>query len=268
MPQINILKATGVTERFDKKKIEKTCLRAGASKQFAREIANKIKEKIYEGISTKEILKLILNLLKGKPEVRARYNLKSAIMNLGPSGFPFEEYFSQILKSYGYETKVGQIFKGKNITHEIDVSAKKDSRYMIECKYHNAIGTHTGVKVALYVYARFLDLKKEFDVPWLATNTKCSPDVQNYAKGVGMKITSWEYPKGESLQKLIENKGLYPITILPSVRGEIKEKLAKAKIIFAKSLTEINFEDLKNKTNLQESVLRRIVEEARRIVYQ
>lgn len=267
-----IIKASGEKQEFEKKKIFRTALKAGASKQFAEDVANDVEKRVYEGIKTREILKITLGLLKSKPEIAARYNLKKAIMSLGPSGFPFEEFFSQILKSYGYETKVGNNLKGKIINHEVDIIAKKKFNYMIECKYHNAPGIYTKSKVALYTYARFLDLKNntkiKFDFPWLVTNTKCSSDAVNYAKSVDMKITSWQYSSdGKNLQELIEKKKLYPITILKSVKGHVKEKLSQARIILARSLVDYNLKELKIKTGLSEDILNEIIKEAHDVCF-
>jgi hypothetical protein len=92
---------------------------------------------------------------------------------------------------------------------------------------------------ALYTYARFLDLKEPLDQPWLVTNTKCSNDAINYSKGVNLKITSWKYPQEESLLKLVDEKKLYPITVLNEIDNEIKEKLIKNKIILVKDLLNL-----------------------------
>jgi len=264
-----VIKAYGNKEKFDKRKIERTCLKAGASKQLAKDVSNKVEKIVYEGITTKEILKITLKLLKDKPEVASRYDLKRAIMFLGPSGFPFEKFFAAILKNYGYKTEVGIEIKGKATTHEVDIIARKDKNYMIECKYHNQLGTHTDSKVAMYTYARFLDLKNnpenKIDEGWLATNTKCTTHAIQYAKGVNLKITSWQYPKNDSLQKLIMKKRLYPITILRSINSDIKEKLSQANIILAKDLIDLNLDELKRKTMLPENVLMRIIKEAREV---
>ena len=261
-----IIKSSGEKEKFDKRKIENSLIKAGAGKKLAEDISEKVRKKIHKGAKTKEIINLTEEILKKEPVIKIRYNLKNAIMNLGPSGFAFEEFFSQILRNYGYKTKVGKILMGKNITHEVDIVAKNKKSYMIECKYHNLSGIYTRVKVSLYTYARFLDLRnnreKRFDYPWLSTNTKTSSDVIKYAKGVGMKITSWKYPRGESLQDLIMEKGLYPITILPSVRGFIKEILSREKIVIAKELTEIKFDELYRKTKIPKEKIKKIVSEA------
>ena len=123
---IYIKKASGDKEIFDKKKIQKTILKAGASKQFAGEVADKVEKKVYDGISTKKILTTTIDLLKEKPEIASRYDLKRAIMSLGPSGFPFEKFFAAILENYGYETKVGNFVSGKNVKHEVDIIAIED----------------------------------------------------------------------------------------------------------------------------------------------
>lgn len=262
-----VIKASGKKEEFNPEKILRTLLRAGASRNLAKDIVSQVESKIHDLITTREILDMALGLLKNKrPEVGARYDLKRAVMNLGPTGFPFEKFFAEILKRYGYKTQVGNIVQGRLITHEIDIVAEKNSRkYMIECKYHNSLGVYTNIRVALYVYARFLDLKKKFDQPWLSTNTRCSARAISYAKGIGMKITSWEYPKKGCLRELIERKKLYPITVLKSVNNNIKTRLSKGNIILVINLLENNLNDLKKKTSVPENVLKQIIEEAKKI---
>lgn len=268
-----VTKASSEKEKFDKNKIFRTALKAGASKQFAREVADKVEKKIYKGIATKEILKITLKLLKEKPEVAIRYDLKRAIMSLGPSGFPFEKFFAAILKNYSYDTEINVIVQGRATAHEIDIIARKNKNYMIECKYHNRLGIHTKSKVAMHTYAKFLDLKNnsknKIDKGWLATNTKCTPPAIQYAKGVGLKITSWQYASGndKNLQELIELKRLYPITMIKSVRGYVKERLSYSNINLAKSLIDKDLKELKIKTKLDENTLKKIIEEARKVCF-
>ncbi len=258
-----IIKASGEKEEFNPKKITSTLLRAGASRKLASEIVKKVEKRTHDGTKTREILDYALKLLKNKkPEVSARYDLKRAIMSLGPTGFSFEKFFAEVLKHYGYETEVGKMVQGKNIRHEVDITAKKKKVYMIENKYHNSLGNYTNLKVALYTYARFLDMKKHFDHPWLVTNTRVSRNARTYAKGVNMKVTSWNYPRADCLSSLITKKRLYPITILKSVNGSVKHKLSKANILLAISLRDYSIEELKKKTVLNENILKKIVNEA------
>jgi len=263
-----IIKASGLEERFDPKKVYFTCLNAGASKELAKETSLLVKNKYFPGMDTKEILKIILQNLKKEPGVSQRYDLKRAIMSLGPSGFPFEYYFARILNHYNYETKVDNIVKGKRILHEVDIIAKKESKsYMIECKYHNFVGTNTKLHPAMYTYARFLDVNK-FDIPWLATNTKIVKDAIEYAKGVNMKLTSWSYPEKESLKILIEKNNLFPITSATAIRKETIEKLLTENIVLAKDFLNFTNQELIKKTNLTEKEIEKIKKEIKEITKQ
>jgi len=262
-----VTKASGEKEEFDVEKVRRTCLRAGASKQLADKIAEEVKAKAYDGITTREILHLTLKLLEEEPEAAIRYDLKGAIMALGPTGFPFEEFMAEVLQNYGYETKVGEIVKGKCVSHEIDIIAEKEGvRYLVECKYHNTPGTRTGLEVVMYTYARFLDLGEKFHQAWLICNTKCTAEAEQYGKCVGVKVTSWRYPKGESLEEMVETKRLYPITILRSVTGPIGERLFQARVMLARDLLDHDLEDLKRKTGLPQRVLDEIRDEAKKII--
>jgi len=261
-----VVKASGEREEFDVEKVRRTCLRAGASKELADKIAKEVENRAHDGITTKEILDITLKLLDEEPEAAAKYDLKRAIMSLGPAGFPFEEFMAEVLQNYGYKTKVGQILRGKCANHEIDIDAEKDGRrYLVECKYHNAPGIYTDLKVALYIHARFLDLSKNFDHAWLACNTKCTMEARRYAKCVGLKVTSWRYPPKESLEKMIEDKKLYPVTILKSVGGFVKDRLFQARIMLAKDLLNYAPEDLKRMTGLTQDTINRIMEKVRKV---
>ncbi len=266
---MEIIKATGEKTNFEKVKIEKSVLKAGASKILAKNIAKRVESQIQKGSSTEKILNTTLKYLDKKPEIAARYDLKRAIMSLGPSGFPFEEFLSQVLENYGYKTQTGKNIKGRMISQEIDIIAEKKLKHMIEAKYHNSRGIHTDTKVAMYTYARFLDInsnpKENFENAWLVTNTKCTSNATKYSQGVNLKIIGWGYPKKGNLQELIEKKGLYPITIIPGMSKKVKEKLFSTKIILAKDLANHKIEDLVEKTNLNKATLEKILEKAKAI---
>lgn len=265
-----VIKASGLEERFSSRKIYTTILEAGGTKEIAQKALDAVKEKYYENIPTNEILEIILNVLKKYPGLAAKYDLKRAIMSLGPTGFPFEQFVADLLEEYGYKTKVDVFVKGKIITHEIDIIAEdkiNSKSYMIECKYHNQPGKHTKLHAALYTYARFLDLTSlKLDQPWLITNTKCSEDAVNYAKGVNLKITGWKYPQEESLLKLIEQKKIYPITMLKTLDNEIKEKLFKNKIVLVRDLLNYQIKDLIKKTGLNETEINKMIEETKKVL--
>src|SRR3989304_3244888 len=92
-----------------------------------------------------------------------RYSIKKAIYALGPSGYQFEKYFGRILKEYGYSVEVNRMLQGYCVMHEIDVFAIREKEgFVIECKYHSDGGIPTDVKVALYIHARFEDIRRAF----------------------------------------------------------------------------------------------------------
>ncbi|NCN51972.1 hypothetical protein GW931_03095 [archaeon] len=263
---MQVIKSSGALEKFDHKKIYNTIRAAGGSKKLAGSATKEIKKKFKKNVSTEEILKFLLKYLNSEPGVSQRYNLKRAIMALGPSGFPFEKFFARVLEYYGYKTSVGNKLKGKRIIHEVDVVAEKDKKWMIECKYHNEHGTITKLHPALYTYARFLDLESyHFNSPWLVTNTRCSGDAINYAKGVGLRVTSWSFPNKESLQDLIHKKSVFPITILTSVKNEEVNKFYEANLIVAKDLLNISSRELSRRAKIDEKRIIKIIEEVREV---
>jgi hypothetical protein len=263
---MKVIKSTGEEEKFIPKKIYKSVRDAGGSTKLAKEASDFIKKQYHKKITTKEILESLIKFLKKEPGVSERYDLKRAIMSLGPSGFPFENFFSSVLQYYGFKTKTGSKVKGKSVYHEIDIIAEKNKKFMIECKYRNQKEGIVKLKPALYTYARFLDIKKHgFDQSWLVTNTRCSTDAKKYSNGVNQKITSWKYPEKESLQKLIEKPKLYPITILKNLKNETKEKLYESKILIAKDLLNYSLKELKQKTHLPEEEIKKILVEVKEV---
>ena len=235
-----IIKSDGRSVPFNFGKVKATCIRAGASNKRATQVAQKISGKIYPGIHTRQIYNMVLEALAVDDQnaVGHRYRLKDSIMQMGPAGFPFENYVSAILASCGFDVKSRRSkVKGTCVTHEIDIVATNGNlnKYMIECKFHNSSGIYTGIKEALYTHARFLDLKGQFDKEMLVCNTKVSDDAITYGKCVNQEILSWRYPDGKGLEKIIEDKGLYPITILGLNRKEL-QKLSESNIMLAKDL--------------------------------
>lgn len=239
-----VTKNSGKVVKFDKKRIIRTCMRAGLSRKHAKNIADEVEKKIYDRIPTKIILKIILSEIRKIDRFASmKYDLKGSIMKLGPSGFTFERFISKLLESQGYKTKINVVINGRCAKHEVDIIAEKNGQSIIECKYHNYPGIYTGIKDALYTYARFVDIKevsrnKEFKDVWLVSNTKFSSDAVKYSTCRGITLVGWKYPKGKSLTDLIENKKMYPVTILKSISKSTLLKLLKYNIITIKDLID------------------------------
>ena len=238
---MKVRKASGELEEFSAQKVKNGLLRAGATEELADKILDHLEPELYEEIPTREIYSHVFSLLKkwGLP-LASKYNLKSAIRELGPSGYPFEQFVASILLRLGYQVKVGEIVQGKCVAHEIDVIAQKNgSLFLVETKFHNRAGTKSDIQTALYVWARFLDVSQksaDFKEGWLVTNTKATAQAITYANCVGLKVVSWDYPENFSLRYLIEKSKLHPITCLQTLKENEKKILLKKGVVFCQDL--------------------------------
>jgi len=271
-----VRKQSGELEDFDPEKVRGAIVRAGATSELADRIVSEVDMRIRDGVTTRDIYDMAFHLLdREKPSIATRFGLKDAVMRLGPTGYPFEKYMGAVLSEYGYKVELNQMVEGKCVTHEIDLilTDPEGKRHMVECKYHNNKGFKTGIKETLYTYARFLDLKEggvlgkcgSFDGVWLVCNTKISGEGVTYGKCRGMKILAWGYPEGDSIQQMIESKGLYPITILRSVDGKVMDRLARANIMLLRELLSYDVHDLVVKTGLPENRINRMLDEVKGI---
>jgi len=237
---VEVVKASGEREAFSGKKLEASLVRAGVNPNLAKRVVRKVGAGLYDGIPTDEVLAKVLDLLKEarRPSLAAKYDLKRAVMRLGPSGYPFERFVAGILVHEGFQVSLGEVVRGQCIAHEIDVIAERvGKRFMVECKFHNRSGIKSDSKIALYVHARFLDVRGSgFDQGWLVTNTKVTSDAEAYAKCVGLKVISWNSPRKFSLRFLVEKNGLYPITCLASLRRREKEMFLREGVVFCRDL--------------------------------
>jgi Holliday junction resolvase len=245
-----ITKANGKQEPFDEHKFRRSIRRAHIPKEYHEKVVESVKNKLYNGIPTKEIYAQVTNFFeKTYPAGACTYNLKQSIMDLGPSGYPFERYVGAMLSRRGYEVKVGTTIRGKCVSHEIDVIAEKEhEHFMVECKFHNQHGLRSDVKVPLYVWARYQDVlqnwlaqeteqeKNALHQAWVMTNTKFSTDAIQYGECVGMKLVGWNYPDEGNLQDFIESARLHPITCLSSLGLSEKQLLLERDIVIASDL--------------------------------
>lgn len=247
---ITIIKASGTKEPFSEEKIVKSLSASGLTVDTAAKTIDYLKSHLKPETSTHAIYDNVSAFLikNDLTQNYFYYGLKRAVMALGPSGHPFEVLISDLLSLQNYKTEVSVVTQGKCVTHEIDVIAEKeDKKYFIECKYHNAPGVKTDIQVALYSYARFLDINNAqqnngnfHNFPWLFTNTKATTEVLDYGRCVGQKITTWSLPEGEGLQDQIIKSGLHPITILYGIsKSKIDALLERGIVTCAKLNTAI-----------------------------
>ncbi len=239
-----IVKADGTSEEFDPTKLEHSLRRAGASDDLIKSILDRILVDIGEEESTSSIYTKAFEYLKeGEHVPAARYAMRRALLELGPTGFPFEDFMGEIYRALGYTVRVGTIIEGRCVEHEVDLIAEKGNECVAaELKFHNQAGFKTDTKVALYVHARFLDLQKSSDCkvtkPLLITNTKFTSGAIDYASCVGLDLISWSYPEKGNLQDLIQETKVYPITVLTTLNQEEKKMLMEASMPLCSAIAQ------------------------------
>ncbi len=270
-----VTKYSGEQEPFDPAKLEKSLSRAGAGRETIEHVVNHVKEILEEGISTQKIYKEAFRELKKQSfKPAGRYSLKEAIMELGPSGYPFERYIGEILNRAGFETEIGPVIEGRCVRHEIDVIAQNgNTYYMVECKYHNTV-THTcDVKVPLYIHSRFRDIIEKWrSLPghehkehqgWVVTNTRFTSDAIQYGECAGLKMLSWDYPKNESLRAQIGRYNIYPFTVLSSLTKAEKKQLLELGVILCSDICDDR--EVLQRADIPRKKHSRIVKEAKAI---
>lgn len=238
-----ITKQDGTKEPYNEEKIRASATRVGVPESLQNEMLMTIRDRLYDSISSAEIFSMVKDFLReaGSPHLAMKYNLKDALAELGPSGYPFEKYVAMLLSEIGYQTTINQTLSGNCVTHEVDVVAIKDDiTYFIEAKFHKNHGQRTDIRVALYIKARYDDLRANWSKgethPWIVTNTRFSTDAIKYSECQNIRITSWGYPKGEGIMDLIEHTALHPITIVENMSANDKARLLSAGVVTCRQL--------------------------------
>ncbi len=273
--RFQVRKSSGESQEFSEEKLLQSLKNVGASNEIATMILAKLRQELYDGIPTKTIYKKAFQLLRSHVNVlAARYSLKNAIMQLGPTGYPFERYVGELLQNLGYNVSVGKMVHGRCVQHEIDVVATNDEKkLLIECKYHNAQGRISSVQIPLYIQSRFLDVKAIWETlpenadklfqAWVVTNTRFSADALSYGKCMGMHLVGWDYPRQGSLKDLIQNTGLFPLTVLTGLNKGQKAKLIEEGAVLCADLDKQP--DLLTQFNFSNRIREKILDEARSI---
>lgn len=254
---MKIKKSTGLWEEFRTDKYLRSVKGAGASKRVAEEVLEEIEKSLKANTSTDLISKRTAKaLVRHDPKLAANYNLRRGLAILGPAGFLFEHFISELLRAEGYKNRRNVYAKGKCITHEVDVVASDDMGvYFVEVKYHNKHHKKTHVDIAMYAYARLLDIvpsetkrngsadgkKREM---WLITNTKFTRSAIRYGECQKMKLIGWNYPKKNNLRDLIVNNNLYPVSSIPTISRNMLEVLANHHILLTRDLCKYTPKEL------------------------
>ncbi len=270
---VSIIKSSGEHEQFDVDKLIRSLQETKAPPDVVDDVVAHIKRDLREGMTTDEIYRHAFLLLRRYDSpFAAEYSLKKAIMELGPSGFPFERFIAKILEAQGYRTQVGVTVRGHCVSHEVDVVAEKDDeRILVEAKYHNSPDMRSDIKVALYVKARFDDITRRLNAEdgerynhaWLITNTSFTSQAIEYAACAGLALTGWNYPEGRTLQDLIRATQTHPLTCLTSLTPAQKFQLLSGGTVLCREV--VDEPDRLRDIGLSSSKANQVVEEGIRL---
>lgn len=243
-----VKKASGETEPFNPVKLENSLRKAGATPEIIDFILNDIINWLHEGVTTRMIYARAFGFLRKKSGgSAARYRLKKAMIELGPTGFPFERFIGELMKVQGFDVQTGQLVAGMCVQHEVDVIATNHKiQRLMECKFHNSPEKISNVQVPLYIRSRMNDIierrktESEFDgmefEGWVVTNTRFSGDALSYGICSGLKLLSWDFPQENALKELIERYRLFPITVLVNLNQKQKVSLTDKGIVLCSQL--------------------------------
>lgn len=252
---MKVIKGTGEMAEFDEERVKNNMMRAGATLEMAQKVLEDIRPKLVDGMSTFALHNLVkVALQKRSTCVACRYNLRDAILHLGPAGFNFEFYITELLRAHGYDAKLPPgMLRGACVEHEVDVVAHKDGRsFFIEAKFRNTKEDVVNLKDIMATWSRFLDLAdgaslgyvEHFDTCMIMTNARFTDSARKFAECKGMRLVGWDYPKDFALPSMIDQTTLYPVTVIDDFRPEEVSALASAGLLLCKNIEGLEPEEL------------------------
>jgi hypothetical protein len=277
MNDLTIIKASGERVKFDESKLIASLDRSGAGADMISKVLEGLQEHLSDGMTSRKIYRQAHRLLnKISTHNAGRYKLKEAIFELGPSGYPFEHFFGELLRNQGYQTQVGVIIEGKCVSHEIDVVAENEhNHFMVECKFHSSPGKKSNVIVPMYIHSRFKDIiatmenlpgyATKLHQSWVVTNTRFTQDAIDYGKCMGMNLVSWDYPHETNLRNRIDRSGLHPITTISTLKKSEKQHLLGLGIVTCRNLLERK--DQLVEMGIGNAKIKRVMLDAERIIH-
>lgn len=270
MPQI-VIKRNKIKEPYHPSKIIKSLEKLKVSRDKIEEILFLIDKNLPSLVTTDQLFRFIYDYLKrDNGEKSYRYNLKKAILALGPTGYPFEKFIAHLLSFYGYQTKHNLFLEGKCLKYEIDILAELEGKiYIGECKFRHYWNKKNDLHVVLYSYARYLDLKNNFSqesYPLIVTNTKFTQEGIKFSTCYGIKLISWNYPPTENLVYLIEFKKIYPLTIFDFISLKNLKNLFNNDIILVSDFISKDKNYLRKISGLSLTEIDKIFQESKKII--
>ncbi len=257
MTEIEVVKWDGSIQPYDREKIRLTLHRYGMTEKDIEQTLENLEQKLFDGITTKEIFKIIEIQSKKKPRTQKR-DLRSALgeMNSKPD---FEVFIQQLLRKSGYTVHNTRDIPGKCVMHEIDGIAEKEGKlYYIETKHHSKPHIRTPFIQTLAAKSKLDDIRagyseglNEFDFERIIMlcNTKMTSHAERYAKCVGIQHIGWKTPDG-GIENMIRQTRTYPVTLLASATKAEKNKMSNAGIVTLDDLLKVSRVKSVSKDNL------------------
>jgi hypothetical protein len=238
-------------------------------------IVDRIINQLNEGETTQKILKVIYREIKKEVKYKVyRVDLRKAILRLLPSP-DFEIYIGFVLQNLGYTVFPSQVIKGRCVEHEIDGVARKDNLlYTVEVKHHQNPYAYTGIDVVRNSWAILEDFqegfkkglhKYDFSNAMIVCNTRFSENAIIYAKCLDILLIGWQ-TKTLGLEKLIQDKKLFPITVLPNLSKATQRKLVSARILSISQLIDNEVSEIAQRTKISHGRIRSLQDQAKGIL--
>jgi hypothetical protein len=230
LKKVFVIKHDGSRQLYDQQKVLSSILRSGVEKKQAINILGQVESKLYDGIPTKEIYRIVSEEIKksGLVHPSRLYRLRELLAKMDP--IDFEKFIHQCLNQDGFESQWNILVDGFCIDHQLDIIAKdqEGTTFYVEVKHKRNPHRDIGLGTVAEVWARFEDLKKgyktgrnkyQFSSAWLFTNAKFSEHAKKYSRCKELNLTGWRYSLAEQgkqfevvgLEKKIESLGMETI---------------------------------------------------------
>jgi hypothetical protein len=245
---MHVIKASGAVVPFSPDKIRASLERIGTAPAVVKTVLAAVAARAKEGMTTRDLYALVrAELERADRGIAQRYNLRTALLKLGPAGFNFEKYVAAVLHAYQYDVELpAEDVRGLCVAHEVDVVARKAGKTaFIEAKFRNAVTDVVSLKDTMATWSRYLDLVdghasgtcERFDEAWIVTNGRFSERAHQFGVCKGVHMVSWS-GSDHSLARMVDHAALYPITVVEDVLPDELQRLASADYLLCREISE------------------------------
>jgi ATP cone domain/Restriction endonuclease len=263
-----VTKADGSRQQFDRNKIVATCMRMGATRNEAEQIAGKIESRVYDGMSTAKVLQMIFQFIRRfKPQANRLYDLRRGL-SLMSSKPEFERFVQVLLANVGFDVDPNRVLRGKCIEHEVDAIARKNGvTYFVEAKHHYNYHAYTGLDESRIARALLEDVTEGFnlgltelkvDKAMIVTNTKYSEQAVQYGACRNILQIGWSTPIDLGLRDIIQARNLYPLSCIKGLKTDARVQLVDSDIILISQLLAEETVEIARRTRLPLELIRNV----------